>query len=107
MAEICVYCPKPADGPMLVMGKSMAHSDCVIRKLNELLDPDWEEGDKREPDKIVAIIDPDAEIAPYISYLLGLEGGTELFKNYPDNFNRIMKAISDKLKEAGWRRVVK
>ncbi len=57
--------------------------------------------------KNIAIIDPDADITPYISYNLGLEGGTELFENYPSNFNRIMKAIGDKLKEAGWVKEVK
>ena len=47
----CVYCNKPADGPMLRMGEYWAHADCVIRRLNELLDPDWDMG--REPEQIV------------------------------------------------------
>ncbi len=38
----CCYCDKPADAAMLSMGKLMAHDTCVIRKLNELLDPDYD-----------------------------------------------------------------
>lgn len=37
----CYYCEKAADGPMLAMGEDMAHTECVIRKLNELLDPNF------------------------------------------------------------------
>ena len=39
---ICTYCRKPADGPMLEMGCDMAHVDCVVRELNELVDPDYD-----------------------------------------------------------------
>jgi len=38
----CLYCGKPPDGPMLVMGAYMAHVPCVIKALNELLDTDWD-----------------------------------------------------------------
>jgi hypothetical protein len=38
----CAYCGAFADGPMLCMGEHMAHVQCTIRKLNELLDPDWD-----------------------------------------------------------------
>ena len=52
--EQCSYCKEPADGAMLVMGDSMAHSDCVIQELNKLLDPDYfGEG---EPSKVVGIL---------------------------------------------------
>ena len=44
MPELCAYCSREADGPMLVQGNNMAHAECVIRCLNELLDPDWESG---------------------------------------------------------------
>ncbi len=53
LAKECFYCGKKPDGAMLKMGTNIAHADCVIRKLNELLDPDWEIGDTREPDKII------------------------------------------------------
>ena len=47
----CPYCDKKPDGPMLQMGSSIAHAHCVIRVLNELLDPDWEKG--KEPAVLV------------------------------------------------------
>ncbi len=40
--ELCCYCEKKADGPMLSMGSKMAHADCAIQKLNELLDYDYD-----------------------------------------------------------------
>ena len=40
--EECAYCDKKPDGAMLTMGNSMAHLDCVVRKLNELVDYDWD-----------------------------------------------------------------
>ncbi len=49
--EACCYCDKKADGAMLVMGDTMAHSDCVIQKLNELLDYDYD--GKGKPIKVV------------------------------------------------------
>jgi len=48
---LCAYCGKPADGAMLTMGDSMAHADCVIRRLNELLDYNYD--GIGEPIKIV------------------------------------------------------
>lgn len=36
--EECCYCHKKPDGAMLSLGFSIAHTDCVIQKLNELLD---------------------------------------------------------------------
>ena len=42
---------------MLDMKFLMAHVPCVIRKLNELLDPDWEEG--REPMISIGLAAPD------------------------------------------------
>ena len=50
----CIYCPKPADGAMLIMGNLMAHPNCVIQKLNELLDPDYDGSE--EPVRIVGDI---------------------------------------------------
>jgi len=38
----CAYCGTKPDGAMLTMGPSMAHVPCVILKLNELLDPNYE-----------------------------------------------------------------
>ena len=38
----CAYCEREPDGAMLTMGPSMAHIPCVILKLNELLDPNYE-----------------------------------------------------------------
>ena len=38
----CAYCGKAPDGAMLTMGNLMAHVPCVILKLNELLDPNYE-----------------------------------------------------------------
>lgn len=38
MMARCAYCHQPPDGPMLRMGDSMAHVDCLIRQLNILLD---------------------------------------------------------------------
>ena len=55
-AEGCCYCPKKADGAMLVMGDNMAHADCVIRKLNELLDPDWFMDSDFEPLDVVGFL---------------------------------------------------
>ena len=51
----CIYCPKPADGAMLIMGNLMAHPNCVIQKLNELLDPDYDGSE--EPARIVGVIE--------------------------------------------------
>ena len=42
MDDYCHYCGRAADGPMLTMGCHMAHVVCVIRKLNELLDPEFD-----------------------------------------------------------------
>ena len=39
---LCFYCKGGATGPMLNMGVEMAHVSCVIRKLNELLDLDYD-----------------------------------------------------------------
>ena len=50
--EECAYCHRKADGAMLTAGTYMAHSDCVIRKLNELLDPDYD--GKGDPSEVVA-----------------------------------------------------
>ena len=50
----CIYCHKAPDGAMLTMGKNLAHADCVIRKLNELLDPDYE--GVGNPQQIIRII---------------------------------------------------
>ena len=52
----CAYCRKSPDGPMLVMGRSWAHAECVIRKLNELLDPEWEDSCGRLPEEIVGFL---------------------------------------------------
>lgn len=52
--EVCGYCGNKADGAMLVMGNIMAHVPCVVQKLNELLDPDWDIG--KEPSKIVDFV---------------------------------------------------
>jgi hypothetical protein len=41
---VCCLCSKDADGPMFIMMGNMAHADCVIKKLNRLLDPDWQVG---------------------------------------------------------------
>ena len=49
----CVYCDKKPDGAMLTMGFQMAHATCVIQKLNELLDPNYDGG---EPDKVVGFL---------------------------------------------------
>jgi len=60
--EVCPYCNKPADGAMLCMGKTMAHSGCVIEELNKLLDPDYfGEG---EPHKVVSTIPFNSRINP-------------------------------------------
>jgi len=72
--EICAYCGKPADGAMLCMGSTMAHFDCVIRKLNELLDPDYEgEG---EPSKIIGSLykpKPDKDRRSLVATILDQE----------------------------------
>lgn len=64
--EECCYCKGEPDGAMLVMSSQMAHVYCVIRKLNELLDPDYE--GKGEPDKIIGFlagwIDPVTVVMP-------------------------------------------
>ena len=39
---------------MLTMGYQMAHATCAIRKLNELLDPDYD--GKVEPKKIIGLL---------------------------------------------------
>lgn len=52
--EICCYCGNKADGAMLGMGASIAHADCAIHKLNELLDYDYD--GKGKPIKIVGYI---------------------------------------------------
>lgn len=54
MNPYCFYCKKPADGPMLRMGGQMAHVHCVIRKLNELLDLDYE--GVGEPEEVVKVV---------------------------------------------------
>jgi len=54
LEEVCAYCPNKPDGAMLVMGNTMAHAPCVVQKLNELLDPDWDIG--RQPSKIVDFV---------------------------------------------------
>jgi len=50
----CAYCGDEPDGAMLRMGNIMAHATCVIRKLNKLLDPDYE--GKGEPDEVVGFL---------------------------------------------------
>ena len=42
----CRYCDGSPDGPMLL---GVGHAACVIRRLRELLDPDWEPGCGYEP----------------------------------------------------------
>jgi len=65
---------------MLTMGFQMAHATCVIQKLNELLDPDYED----EPDKVIGFIEK------------------AYGKGYDDCLNLIMRAdsntITDKIK---------
>ena len=50
----CYKCHLPADGPMLHVTGYYLHVPCVLRMLNELLDPDWEPG--REPEAIVGVL---------------------------------------------------
>ncbi len=52
--EECCYCGKKPDGAMLMMGNQLAHADCAIRKLNELLDPDYD--GTSEPEKVVGYL---------------------------------------------------
>jgi len=52
----CYYCGELADGPMLAVGVHLLHANCVINRLNELLDPDWD--GHGEPRKIVVQLDP-------------------------------------------------
>ena len=49
----CAICHGPGDGPMFSLGEYYAHVPCVIRRLNELLDPLWEEGCSESPEELV------------------------------------------------------
>jgi len=42
-AKKCYFCQNEAAGPMFTMAGEIAHVRCVIHKLNELLDPDYEQ----------------------------------------------------------------
>jgi len=45
----CAFCGKPPNGAMLRVGNNLVHATCNIRKLNEMLDPDYEgEGEPKE-----------------------------------------------------------
>ena len=52
--EGCYYCRANLSGPMLAMGKYLVHSDCVIEKLNQLLDPGYL--GRGEPARIVGYL---------------------------------------------------
>lgn len=79
----CSYCDNEADGAMLVMGNAIAHADCVIRKLNELLDPDF--GGAGEPSKIVGFLNyrTGAELRQSIAEQLAKDAGWE-WKDAPN-----------------------
>ncbi len=50
----CWLCGLREDGAMFTMANRSAHATCVIRKLNELFDPDYDgEG---EPDKVIGFL---------------------------------------------------
>ncbi len=99
--ETCSYCGKKQDGAMLTMGYSMAHAECAIRKLNELLDPDWGTGDIREPIKVVGFL---------AGYVKLVDDPFEI--DIPDEvfFSQEAKRCGFTKRsflEAGWRKVVK
>jgi len=94
----CCYCGKKPDGAMLTMGSQMAHADCVIRKLNELLDPDWEVGDTREPDKIIGIL------AGYV-VLADDQSLPIRFLHPNDKPNTSYRLSQQDMLNQGWRRI--
>ena len=47
----CAFCGGKDDGAMLRVGNSLAHAGCTIVALNQLIDPEWEQG--KEPKKII------------------------------------------------------
>ena len=51
ISNICPICNKEADGAMLILNAVMYHADCIVERLNQLIDPDWEIG--KEPRKII------------------------------------------------------
>lgn len=80
--SICHYCGEKPDGAMLTMGEWMAHATCVIRKLNELLDPEWD--GKGEPDKIVGFL------AGYVK-----PSAIKVCAGCPDRFEGCVKLADD------------
>jgi len=90
----CAYCGKKPDGAMLTMNSSMAHADCVIRKLNELLDPDYPCLDEDEPIISVAWLDPDQSLpeSPF-------EFGRSQFMGYEDAQQNMLNAGFKKVKK--------
>ena len=92
-SEICPYCGKNADAAMLVMGNSMAHADCVILKLNELLDPEYDGTGK--PRKILVVLDGDQSLPENIRVVA--DDGALCNAEMASNF----------LKDKGFRRVRK
>jgi len=96
--SVCAYCKGEPDGAMLAMGKSMAHARCVIKKLNELLDPDYEgEG---EPSEIVGFLSrfEPVELEPLME-----EEFAEAQREYIKRTYNQAKIVLD-LPLQGWRR---
>lgn len=97
----CCYCPQKADGAMLTVGYRVAHADCVIRKLNELLDPDYD--GKGEPAQVVGYLAGYVKLAddqnlPEIPlFLYDKEEDRELLKRGAINYSKMLSK---------WRKVI-
>ncbi len=102
----CPYCGEKPDGAMLTMGNSMAHSDCVIQKLNELLDPDfYGEGKpssilvyKGEIEKLINNL-PDMSEEEIKESYKGLGFTSDILDLHMVFLKDIVKAYQDKLKK--------
>ena len=87
----CIYCHKKPDGAMLTMGTAIAHAPCVIRKLNELVDPDYK--GKGEPKTSYVKLAKYQKFKPI--FQRGYEKDRELAKvvrgqDYEDCFRRVI-----------------
>lgn len=90
----CWYCGHKADGPMLAMGNQMAHAKCVIRKLNELLDPDYE--GKGEPDEVIGF---------KAGYVKLADGDRVICKTAWDLLSPVIqRGLDEEKRKAGWRK---
>lgn len=86
----CAYCHKKPNGAMLSAGYMLYHVDCIIKMLNELLDPDWEQGYGRDPEKVVGYCKINTETKELQEALEYMHEAYEVMVDYyEENLNQI------------------